>query len=201
MRGRAIEDRRGFALAGILVIVALMLLAVALAASSSVAVRADHQRIDLAGEVLAQLTDSSLVGVTRFHADVGLNPGRIQQLIAQITSDDNHVCGKAYTKKQADEWGGPYVFRAPSPEGLWVGVGRARDQLDKDPPDGTPTEKAPQALVVTVDDVDERDAWLLNVRFDPEGETSPASEGRVRWTAPNAEGRVTLFWRRTITSC
>lgn len=192
--------RRGFALLAVLIMVVIALLA-AITATTSSAIAGDQTRSEFAAHVLARITDSSRYSIVRFQADVGEYPGKLSHLRFTLVSGDRDICGNAYSAAERDGWGQPYVDRQFTTTGVWAGIGRARDSLAKDPQAGTPSGATPHALVILIDDVDERDARELNTRFDPEGEATPSTLGRVRWGTANSEGRVLLQFRKTITEC
>jgi hypothetical protein len=194
------RKRGGFALLGVVIIIATILIA-AVAAVTSVAIVADHDRVYLAAKVLAQITDSSRYSVVRFQSDVGKYPGKLTQLKAALVSGDKNICYNNFTAAERPDWGGPYSIRSVSTSGLWTGIGMARDSLAKDPVTGNPSGGSPHALVILIDDVDEGDANMLNTIVDPAGEATPATMGRVRWGSASSEGRVFLQFRKTITSC
>ncbi|MGQ0815659.1 MAG: hypothetical protein ACT4O1_14585, partial [Gemmatimonadota bacterium] len=65
----------------------------------------------------------------------------------------------------------------------------------------SPTTGTPNTLIVVINDVDARDASVLNTRVDPETEATPSTLGTIRWGAPDASGRVRVEWRKAITAC
>lgn len=192
--------RSGFALLMVVGLIAVTFV-VAVAATLSVAVAADNDRIEYASRILSQIQDSSRYSVVRFQSDVGEYPGKLSHLRTPLVSGDKDICYNTYSTAERNNWGQPYVDRSFTTTGVWVGVGLARDSLAKDPITGTPSAGTPHALVMLIDDVDERDARLLDTRFDPNTDASPSTMGRVRWGTANSEGRVLMQFRKTITQC
>lgn len=191
--------RSGFALLAVLVMAVIVLVA-AVTVTTSAAIVADHDRAEFASEVLSRIADSSRYSIVRFQSDVGEYPGKLSQLRFALVAGDKDICGNTYSTAERNEWGQPYVDRRFTTTGVWTGIGLARDSLAKDPQAGTPSAGTPHALVILIDDVNEQDAYELNTRFDPEGESTPATLGRVRWSSAT-EGRVLLQFRKTITEC
>jgi type II secretory pathway pseudopilin PulG len=195
-----VRRRSGFALLTVLAMIVVILI-VAVAAVTSVAVVSDHERVERAAKVLMQITDSSRYSVVRFQSDVGEYPGKLSHLRTAPASGQKDICYTAYSTAELDAWGQPYVDRSFTTTGLWTGIGLARDSLAKDPVAGTPSAGTPHALVILIDDVDQRDARLLNTLIDPAGEATPSTLGRVRWGSANSEGRVLMQFRKTIIQC
>src|SRR5687767_3737019 len=100
----AARSRRGFALLMLLGIIVTILL-VAVAGVASVAIVADHERVDRAAKILARITDSSRYSVVRFQQDVGEYPGKLSHLRFALVSGDKDICGNAYSTAERDEWG------------------------------------------------------------------------------------------------
>ena len=199
MRASAARRQRGFALLAMLVLIVVAMI-LAVAAVGSVNAAAEHARIQMTTRVLIQLLDSSRYSIPRFQAQVGEYPGRLSQLRFPLVSGDKDICGIAYNPAERGSWNGDYTDRAITTAGMGTGIGVARDSLAKDPLAGTPTIGSPHALVILIDGVNERDAYLLNTAVDGEEET-PATLGRVRWGSANSQGTVVLQFRKTITEC
>jgi hypothetical protein len=192
--------RGGFALLWVIVILSVMMV-LAVATAASVAAGSDHDRVTMASRVIIQVMDSSRFSIVRFQEHIGEYPGRLSHLARPLVAGDRDICGTTYTTGERNGWSAQYATRVITTAGMWIGIGMARDSLAKDPAAGTPSAGSPHALVMLVDDVDQRDAQILNMLIDPEDEATPSTLGRVRWDAPDAEGRVLLRFRKTITEC
>ncbi len=192
--------RSGFAVLAVIAMIVVVMIA-AVAAATSGAIASDHDRVAYASRVLSQIVDSSRYSVVRFQQDVGEYPGKLSHLRSAPAAGARDICYTAYSAAERDGWGQPYVDRSITTAGVWTGIGMARDSLAKDPVTGTPSAGTPHALVILIDVVDEMDARLMNTLFDPEGEATPSTLGRVRWGSPNSEGRVLMQFRKTITEC
>jgi hypothetical protein len=192
--------RSGFALLWVIVMMCVMMV-LAVATATSVAVVSDHDRVSMAKHVIMRVMDSTRFSIVRFQADIGEYPRKLSQLSNTLTATDRDICGALYSATEREEWSAQYSTRVITTAGLWLGIGTARDSLAKDPVAGTPSVVSPHALVMLIDGVDQRDAQILNMLIDPEGEATPSTLGRVRWDAVDAQGRVLLRFRKTITEC
>jgi hypothetical protein len=190
----------GFALLWVIVMMSVMMV-LAVATAASVASVSDHDRVAMASRVIMQVMDSTRFSIVRFQSHMGEYPRKLSQLSRPLVATDRDICGATYSAAERDEWSAQYATRVITTAGMWIGIGMVRDSLAKDPVAGTPSAGTPHALVMLIDDVDQRDAQILNMLVDPEDEATPSTLGRVRWDPANAEGRVLLRFRKTITEC
>lgn len=182
-------QRPGYALLAVVVGLVAISVVVAMAVTPNVAQLRDQWRSQHTEERLRHLTDSDLA-ISRFEGDLGVYPGALTHLSNEITTADNSLCGVAYTSDQVDDWSGRYAERLYAPAGIPLDIGMLKDTLEYDA--GGPA----MALVVT--GVREEQARHLDRSVDG---TADGAAGRVRYTAADAEGLVTLRWRTTIAAC
>lgn len=183
------ETRAGYALLAVVVALVAVAVIAAVAITPNVAQVRDQFRVQHTQERLERLTDSGLA-IVRFFDDVGEYPGALSHLSREITQTDQDLCGDTYSNAETGNWSGRYAGRIYSPGGTPLDVGTLQDTLEYDA--GGP------AMVLVVAGVREEQARRLDRRVDG---SADGGAGRVWYTAADAEGRVTMRWRTTITAC
>lgn len=181
--------RQGYALLAVVVALVAVAVVVAMAVTPNMAQMRDQWRIQHTEERLVHLTDGDLA-IGRFEADLGTYPGALSHLSTEITGSDNSICGTSYTNQQVDDWAGRYAGRLYVPAGVPLDIGVLQDTLEYDA--GGP------AMVLVVPGVREEQARHLDRNVDG---AADGGAGRVRYTAADAEGLVTLRWRTIIAAC
>lgn len=162
---------------------------VAMAIAPNVAQIGDQWRVDHTLDRLTQITDGPTM-IVRFEEDVGTYPGTLSHLSTAITTADPRLCpGATYSNNHVDEWAGRYAGRLYTPAGTPLPIGMMQDTLTYDG----------SALVVDIEGVREEQALRLYRKADRDPNMDAAF--RVQFTAPDAEGLVTLRWRTEITAC
>lgn len=198
-----VVGRPGYALLMVLVGLIGVSLVVAVAITPHVAQIRDQWRVEHTIDRLALLTDGE-TAIRRFRADLLAYPGALSHLSRAITASDRSLCGTSYTSTQVDDWGGRYAGRLYVPEGIPLDIGMLQDTLEYDP--GTPVgmlqetleNEGGPAMVLVVNLVREEQARHVDRRTDG---SADGAAGRVRYTAADAEGRVTLHWRTPVEAC
>lgn len=164
---------------------------VALAVTPNVAQVRDQWAVERTLKRLTYLTDGA-TAIVRFHDDVQVYPGRLSHLSSLITTDQNDLCGTAYTQKAVDDWSGRYAGRLYAQAGTPLPLGAMQDTLAyEDAAGGGP------ALVVVLEDVREEQA----VRFYRKVDQTMDAATRVEYSAADPQGLVTLRWRKAIAAC
>lgn len=181
----------GYGMLAMVVVLLAMSLAAAVALVPNPGQVNDQWRVLRTQDRLALLTDST-THIVRFFDDVGNYPGALSHLSNEISGTGQTLCGVNYGDNQTGNWSGRYAGRLHEPVGTPLPMGMMKDTLEYDATAGD------QALVVVITGVREEQARQLDRRVD--GIQSDLL-GRVRYTAADAEGLVTLRWRRPITQC
>ena len=185
-----LTNRAGSALLALVLVMIGIAFAGAVALTPNVAQQKDRWRLDRTLDRLTWLTDST-TALVRFQTDVGNYPGALSHLSTAITNQDRDLCGATYGGS-AGSWGGRYAGRLYSPTGTPLPLGLMADTLVYD---ATPGDLA---LVITLTGVREEQARQLDLHVDG---AFGAAAGRVRYGAADAQGLVTLRWRKAIAQC
>lgn len=183
--------RPGYALLTVVMGLAAVSVFVAMAVAPNVAQLRDQWRVDHTLDRLTWLTDGE-TAIVRFHADLDTYPGRLSHLSTAITGDDTDLCTTGYSATAVDDWAGRYAGRLYEQGGTPVAIGMMQDELHYD--DST----TPPVMVVVVEGVREEQARRLDRKEDG---VQDAAAGRVRYTAADATGLVTLRWRTEVDAC
>jgi hypothetical protein len=188
---RATRLRAGFALLAALLVLVAVTAIVAGVVALNAASYAEQTRVAHAQNFLSGLT-APKQAIALFQEDInGKTPRTLSQLSTPITTTDTDICGKLYTgtgnPADVDEWSGRYASRTFPATGTPVGIGTSRDTLQYQV-----EGNAGRALIV-IDLVPEEEALRLDTRVDTTAGAGSAA-GTVRWTAPGADGTVTLTW-------
>lgn len=182
--------REGSVLLALMLVVIAIAFVGAIAITPSIAQELDRWRLDRTLDRLAWLTDST-TAIVRFQTDVGNYPGALSHLSREIAGQDRNLCGNTYGG-QAGGWSGRYAGRLYTTTGTPLPLGQMADTLVYD---ATPGDLA---LVVRITGVREEQARQLDLRVDG---AFDGATGRVRYGAADAQGLVTLDWRKAITAC
>lgn len=138
-----------------------------------------------------------------FYESIGRNAGRLSELSAIITKNDNgwatgtdDSCGDEFKKAHVTRWenDGPFVnFHIDRTMGLTTAIGRAEDSLTR-----IPYSANPGVLRVNfLNNVEVIDAALLDEIVD--GGNGNAT-GTVQWVLPATDGVVTMYYFIPINS-
>lgn len=99
--------RPGFAL-----IVAIVFVAVVAVLATVITVNLsgdnDAKRVRKAADILLRFAREIDSVAPSFRSQVGVNPGRLSQLVVPLVVGDVNSCGAAYTVLQRSNWRGPY---------------------------------------------------------------------------------------------
>ena len=155
---RITRPRRGFALAWVILTLAIIAVLAAVAAPS-LATLDDRAR---ALNAAAQLR-SIASGFVAYGPLVGNYPGRVSAMTLPITTSSRNTCGQSMSSSQVATWttSAPYApFYTPS-SGLWTDVGRVRDSV---PFRSFPPVKTP--IYVELPGVRAEDAAMLKLVVD-----------------------------------
>ncbi len=187
--GRGSNDERGFSLIEVLVSLAIMVV-IATVVTPNMAAVLDKARVDRAVESLESFSGA----VDKFHSDVGDYPSDLGQLANAITTTDADLCGASYPPGHEKKWNGPYVTRLMPATGVPVAIGNVQLPLTR-VDEGT----GQRALMrFTLPRVTEEDAIAVNRRIDGDAD---ANANSVRWTVPDGEGLVTLYFLKPVKGC
>lgn len=168
-RAVASRPRPGFALLGVIVMVAI---GAVLATVVTVTLGAGHDagRIESVAEGLRRL-GYEIRGelAPTFRSDVGRYPSRLSQLATKIVSGDLNSCGGTFMNPQLSGWKGPYHLTPMGANvattGYTLATGFvANDLLVRDPATGNQNSEA--LLYIVMPGVSRADAEALGVVMD-----------------------------------
>jgi len=181
--------RSGFTLLELIVALAVMLV-LAAAVAPNILGRLDRIRVERGRDALEELR----AAIVLFEEDVGAYPGRLTQLVEQISQGEPNSCGQGYKKAEADRWDGPYLARVIPGSGLPVAIGTANVVLERQPVGGQNAR-----LKIVVDDVSVGDAADLDELVDG---GDGAASGGVEWVAvPGSSDLVTVKYVIPVRGC
>ena len=163
-------------------IVAMAIAAVVIAPNA--AGQAERKRVERTADILLNMVP----GILSFETDTKRLPRTLSQLAFMITTADQDLCDKPYNNSAINEWTPGYTDRAHSLSGTSVGIGLAMDTLEYGEVGGI------GYVIVVVTGVAEDDAVRLDAEVDTLAGTEGLAAGIVQWSAPDAEGIVTLRW-------
>jgi prepilin-type N-terminal cleavage/methylation domain-containing protein len=168
--------------------VVLILAAVALPALNGFV---DQKSVETAATQLATVRDAIYGTADGFEKTVGAIPGRLSHLTTPIVKSNPsylNSCDVQYTNKQQNNWDGPYVnFMIDASTGMATAIGVAADTVTRNPTTAT----AGTLRINFVNNVEQRNAQLLDDYVDA---SNGSGTGTVQWSAPNADGQVTLYY-------
>lgn len=171
--------QRGFTLAELLVVLAVIVILAAVIVPQAVRT-ADKARIETAATALQNISE----GIKDFADDVKEVPGDLRHLVEPLSPGQRDCRGQTYSLAERNRWAGPYLNRLVPATGLPVAIGTALLPIVPD----TSTSRAR----IQVANVLEEDAIALNELVDGDGDRS---SGTVRWTLPDSRGLVTLYYQ------
>ncbi len=176
---RATGWQRGFTLAELLVVLAVIVILAAVIVPHAVR-SADKARIETAATALQNISDA----IDDFGDDVRELPGDLRHLVEPLSAGQRDCAGQTYSGAERGRWRGPYLNRLVPATGLPVAIGTALLPIVPD----TSTDNAR----IQIPNVLEDDAIALNELVDGDGNRS---SGTVRWTLPDARGLVTVYYQ------
>jgi prepilin-type N-terminal cleavage/methylation domain-containing protein len=179
--------RRGFTLIEMIVVIAIMLI-LATTITPVIVGNLDKARVDKSEATLENFT----AAIDAFRTDVKHNPAMLTQLTRPLDADDRDSCGSTYPPGHRSAWRGPYLSREVPETGLPVGIVTAQNALLRQSVGGQTYLR----IVIPLVSLD--DATALNDVVD--GDASSTS-GTIQWTAPDAQGLVTLYYSIPVSSC
>lgn len=180
-------DRRGFSLIEILVGLAIVVV-VATVVTPNLVGLLDRARIDRAAASLENMGEA----IGTFEEDVNRAPSALTHLVEPISPDQESSCGKSYPPGLANRWAGPYLNRLVPATGVPVAIGSVLPEIEQ------VGNGSGSALRLTIVAVAHEDAIELERRTD--GDEDPTG-GAIRYTAPDAEGLVTLYYHLPVRGC
>ncbi len=180
--------RRGFSLIEILVALTIAVVLAAVVVPSVVR-SLDRTRLDRGQDSLEAIADA----IADFEDDVGEYPPDMTQLLEPLVAGDQDICGSNYHGGERRRWDGPYFARDLPSAGLPIGIGKVRNAfVVLTAPGGI------DYLAIAVDSVELADALSLDDRIDAD---DSQGSGTIRWTAPDANGFVTLGYCIPFPDC
>lgn len=185
------EHRDGYALLGAVVVMIVIVLIGAAVAMPMVATAEDQRRVAYTRDLLEYLTDEPNLTMERFNDNVNTWPGALSHLSTPITTSDEDICGKTYPNGRVGNWE-PWVDRMLPQSGTPTGIGIANDTLEHQTITGV------DYIAIVIPGVDLDDAERFERRVDA---TFSSTDGRVRWSAADAEGVVTVRWLKEFDGC
>lgn len=175
--------RGGFTLVEVLVVLAIGIV-LAAAVIPSLIGGVDRSRVN---ETAASF-EAIARAVTAMFEDTGRYPGQLSHLTEPIAANQTGACTPlTQYGAAAANWAGPYLDRTVPATGLPLPIGVARNQIGH--------SAGPPVLLITVDDVEERDALALNAKMDAD---NSANAGAIRWGAVDGSGLTELVYARPV---
>ena len=181
MRSRT--QRRGFSLIEAIVAIAILVMLAAVIMPTLIG-SLDAARVNDGHEKL----DEFVSAIAAFHADVNRYPRYLEYLSHSLSGGDDDICGDDIPPGLRAQWAGPYADRIITSAGIFIGIGRAQNEIIR--VSGT-------RAYIAVAEVSDSDAETLNAEVDADNNLAA---GTVQWTSAGS-GFGTLRYYFSITGC